>query len=66
MYMELLENTIQPAFVEILENNNKYLINRLVFLQDVAPSHYATMVRKYFDQPFRREELLNGLPLPRT
>lgn len=53
MYLELLENTIHPALVEILENNNnEYLENRLTFQQDGAPPHFAARVRQYLDETF--------------
>lgn len=45
--MDLLENTIQLALLDVIENNNEYLENCLVYQQDGAPFRYAASVRQY-------------------
>lgn len=52
MYLELLETAINPALTEIVENDERYLENRLIFQQDGAPPHYAHPVRNYLNQEF--------------
>lgn len=52
MYLELLENAIYPALVDIIENNAQYMENHLIFQQDGAPPHYALPVRQYLDEVF--------------
>lgn len=41
MYLELLEDAIDPALTAIIENQNdrRYIANRLMFQQDGAPPH---------------------------
>ncbi len=52
MYPEWLEDAIHPKLVEILENDNGYMENRLIFQQDGAPPHYAAVICQYLDQTF--------------
>lgn len=53
MYLDLLENHIDPILTEIIENNaGNYVEDQIVFQQDGAPPHYALPVREYLDQRF--------------
>ena len=52
MYLELLQNAIYPALVEIIENDDQYMENHLIFQQDGAPPHFELIVRQYLDQTF--------------
>nr|CAH7760003.1 unnamed protein product [Callosobruchus chinensis] len=40
-YLDLLENTIIPALIEIMENDQRYQEENAIFQQDGAPPHYA-------------------------
>lgn len=52
MYLGLLEDTIDPMLTDIIENDQNYLEDQLIFQQDGAPAHYALPVRQYLDQHF--------------
>ncbi|CAH1106346.1 unnamed protein product [Psylliodes chrysocephalus] len=52
MYLELLENAIYPALLELIKNDDQYMANNLIFQQDGAPSHFALTVHQYLDQTF--------------
>lgn len=50
IYLELLENTIYPALVQILENEEDH--HTIIFQQDGAPPHFAQPVRQFLDESF--------------
>lgn len=52
MYLELLQDHIDPMLTEIIENNEQYQENQLILQQDGAPPHYALPVREYLDRRF--------------
>uniref|UniRef100_V5G5F0 Transposable element Tc3 transposase n=1 Tax=Anoplophora glabripennis TaxID=217634 RepID=V5G5F0_ANOGL len=53
MYLELLQEAIDPALTVIVENNNDYLEDELMFQQDRAPPpHYAHHVREFLNHTF--------------
>lgn len=52
MYLNLLQNAVEPALTEIIEQNEHYNENQLIFQQDGAPPHYAHTVRQYLDNTF--------------
>lgn len=52
MYLDLLENTIDPALTDIIENNPGYVEAELIFQQDGAPPHYSQNVRNYLNTNF--------------
>ncbi|EFN87922.1 hypothetical protein EAI_08475, partial [Harpegnathos saltator] len=52
MYLELLEDIIDPMLTDVIENDEHYLEDQLVFQQDGASPHYAISVRRYLDQRF--------------
>ena len=53
MYLELLQEAVDPALTAIIENqHDRYVENRIMFQQDGAPPHYALFVRQYLDQTF--------------
>jgi hypothetical protein len=54
MYLQLLEDAIDPALTDIIENVPEYDEDHLIFQQDGAPPHYALIVRQYLDQRFLR------------
>lgn len=54
MYLQLLEDAIDPALTDIIENVPEYDEDHLIFQQDGAPPHYALIVRQYLDQRFPR------------
>lgn len=54
MYLDLLENTIDPALTDIIENNPGYVEADLIFQQDGAPPHYSQNVRNYLNNTFPR------------
>lgn len=49
-YLELLENAIYPALVEVLENEEDH--HTIIFQQDGAPPHFVRPVRQFLDQNF--------------
>ena len=51
-YLDLLENTIIPALIEIMENDQRYQEENAIFQQDGAPPHYALPVRQFLDETF--------------
>ncbi|XP_066149124.1 uncharacterized protein [Euwallacea fornicatus] len=51
-YLDLLENTVNPALIEIMENNQRYHEENPIFQQDGAPPHYAIPVRQFLDETF--------------
>ncbi|XP_018307235.1 uncharacterized protein [Mycetomoellerius zeteki] len=68
MYLELLEDIIDPTLTNIIENDEHYLENQLIFQQDEAPPHYARLVREYLGKTFpgrwiRRRGPIEWLPL---
>lgn len=54
MYLELLETTVDPTLTDIVENDNRYLEDHLIFQQDGAPPHFAVAVRQYLNERFPR------------
>lgn len=52
IYPELLGNIIHPALVEIIENNNEYMANHLIFQQYGVAPHYSLTVSQYLNQTF--------------
>lgn len=52
VYLQLLEDAIDPALTETVENNNNYNVNDLTFQQDGAPPHYALAVREYLNRTY--------------
>lgn len=54
-YLELLEDTIDPALTDIIENDNRYSEDDLFFQQDGAPPHYSRVVRQYLNERFPRQ-----------
>jgi len=52
IYLELLEDIIDPTLINIIENDEHYLEDQLVFQQDGTPPHYAQYVCEYLDQTF--------------
>lgn len=54
-YLQLLEEAIDPALTDIIENDNRYLEDELFFQQDGAPPHYSRAVRQYLNERFPRQ-----------
>ena len=52
MYLDLLENAIDPALTNIIENDPAYSEQELIFQQDGAPPHYSLNVRNYLNHVF--------------
>jgi len=52
MYLDMLENTIEPRITEIIENDVNYSENDIHFQQDGAPPHYVAPVRQFLDTHF--------------
>lgn len=52
MYLDLLENAIDPALTHIIENDPAYNEQELIFQQDGAPPHYSQHVRNYLNNTF--------------
>ncbi|KAG5889187.1 hypothetical protein JTB14_019204 [Gonioctena quinquepunctata] len=54
VYLELLQNAIEPLILEILEDNPDEFGNlEITFQQDGAPPHYYGAVRRYLDEEYR-------------
>ncbi|KAG5893942.1 hypothetical protein JTB14_009689 [Gonioctena quinquepunctata] len=54
VYLELLQNAIEPLILEILEDNPDEFGNlEIIFQQDGAPPHYHGAVRRYLDEEYR-------------
>ena len=51
-YLDLLQNTVHPLLVDIVEHDDRYMGDRLTFQQDGAPPHYAREVREFLDNVF--------------
>lgn len=51
-YLELLEDTVYPLLIDIVENDDRYQENQLMFQQDGAPPHYALLVREFLNRQF--------------
>lgn len=51
-YLELLSEFVYPQLVDIIENDDRYLEDHLIFQQDGAPPHYAQPVRAFLDRMF--------------
>ncbi|XP_071053327.1 uncharacterized protein [Onthophagus taurus] len=49
IYLEMLENVIDPLITEKLENDPLLLEQQLHFQQDGAPPHYAAPLRQYLN-----------------
>lgn len=49
IYLDMLENAIDPLITEKLENDPLLLEQQLHFQQDGAPPHYAASVRQYLN-----------------
>ena len=50
VYLELLQNAMEPLILEILEDNPDEFGNvEITFQQDAAPPHYYGAVRRYLD-----------------
>lgn len=52
IYLNMLQNIIYPLLVEIVEHDERYQENLLVFQQDGAPPHFARHVREFLGQHF--------------
>lgn len=52
LYLNLLQNAIDPELTRILENNQEYQEDALYFQQDGAPPHHALPVRQYLHNTF--------------
>lgn len=54
MYLRLLQEAIDPAITNIIENdnNNQYVEGEVMFQQDGAPPHYAIAVRNYLNENY--------------
>lgn len=52
MYLQLLEDNIDPMLTDIIENDDRYLEDQLALQQDGAPPHYALTVRQYLNERF--------------
>nr|CAH7745775.1 unnamed protein product [Callosobruchus chinensis] len=48
----VLMNTIIPALIEIMENDQRYQEENAIFQQDGAPPHYALPVRQFLEETF--------------
>lgn len=54
VYLEMLQNAIEPLILEILEDNPDEFGNlEITFQQDGAPAHYYGAVRRYLDEEYR-------------
>lgn len=51
-YLSLLEDHIDPMLTDIIENDDRYLEDELIFQQDGAPPHFAVTVRQFLDLRF--------------
>jgi len=45
IYLELLEDIINPTLTDIIENDKHYLEDQLVFQQNGALPHYARLIQ---------------------
>lgn len=52
IYLEMLEDLIDPMITEILENDNNLFEDQITFQQDGAPPHYTLEVRQFLDGHF--------------
>lgn len=53
VYLEMLENAIEPLILQILEDNQNEFGNlEITFQQDGAPAHYYFAVRRYLDEEY--------------
>lgn len=52
MYLDLLENAIDPALTNIIEEDRAYNEQELIFQQDGAPPHFSLNVRNYLNDRF--------------
>lgn len=50
IYLDLLENAIYPALVQVLENEEDH--QTIIFQQDGAPPHFVQPVRQFLDENF--------------
>ncbi|KAG5894615.1 hypothetical protein JTB14_026146 [Gonioctena quinquepunctata] len=51
-YLELLNEFVYPQLVDIIENDDRYHEDHLIFQQDGAPPRYAQPVRAFLDRMF--------------
>jgi len=51
-YLDLLVNAVNPALIEIVQNDQRYRGENPIFQQDGAPPHYALPVRQFLDETF--------------
>lgn len=52
MYLDLMQNNMDPALTNIIKYNKNYFEGHLIFQQDGALPHYALLVRQYLDRKF--------------
>ena len=48
-----MENAINPALTDIIEQDYRYHAENLIFQQDGTPLHYATPVRQFLNETFQ-------------
>ena len=53
MYLDLLENTINPALTDIIEQDDRYHVKNLIFQQDGASPLYAMPARQFLNETFQ-------------
>lgn len=51
-YLDMLENNIDPAITDTIENNEGFNENIVIFQQDGAPPHHALPVRQFLNRVF--------------
>lgn len=52
VYLNMLEDTIDPLITQIIEDDQNHTADRLHFQQDGAPPHYVAPVRQFLDDRF--------------
>lgn len=51
-YLELLKNVVNPALIEIMENDQRYHEENPIFHQDRSYPHYALLVWQFPNERF--------------
>ena len=52
MYLKLIQDINDPSLTDIIEDDEHYLKNQLIFQQDGTPPHYARLVREHLNKIF--------------
>ena len=60
MYLQFLQNGFQDLVDNTVPLN---LLNRMVFMQDGTPPHFARIVRNYLDGEFNRKWMGRAGPI---